>query len=729
MKKLLLFLFTLLFLPMVANADSYGVNINGIYYNLFDEDKTAEVASNRLYSGDAIIPETVTYNDNQYSVTSIGYLSFYWCTGLTSVTIPNSVTNIGKCAFSGCTGLTSITIPNSVTNIGSGAFDGCTGLTSITIPNSVTSIGDNAFYECDGVTSITIPNSVTSIGDNAFYRCGVTKENFNNQSNITPSGLIVCDVRTESGFCIKDNALVKYLGKERTITIPNSVTSIGDEAFYRCSELTSITIPNSVTSIGDGVFSGCSGLTSITIPNNVTNIGDYAFAHCSILTSVTIPNSVTNIGEQAFWNCPKLTSITIPNSVTSIGDKVFYECTGLTSITIPNSVTTIGYNAFDGCRGLTSITIPNSVTTIGNWAFNGCRGLTSITIPNSVTTIGDGAFYGCRGLTSITIPNSVTQIESGTFHDCSGLTSITIPNSVTSIGDGAFRDCKNLKTVYCYATKLPETNENTFGIHGLYINYATLYVPASAINEYKATAPWSWFGTILPIDAANTDTYSVKIDGIHYNLFEKDKTAEVTSSPNYYSGKVIIPEAVTYNDNQYSVTCIGNDAFYNYGLISVTIPNSVTTIGSNAFDDCKNLKTVYCYATKLPETSENTFGNYDDNQHFYINYATLYVPASVINKYKANAPWSWFGTILPIEDATTQIDATSSNNCNIITNGNDIIVKSDADGEKVSIYTFSGQLIGTTTIRNGSAVINTNLKPGSVAIVMIGQNTYKIRLD
>ena len=775
MKKLLLFLFTLLFLPMVANADSYGVNINGIYYNLFDEDKTAEVASNRLYSGDAIIPETVTYNDNQYSVTSIGYLSFYWCTGLTSVTIPNSVTNIGKCAFSGCTGLTSITIPNSVTNIGSGAFDGCTGLTSITIPNSVTSIGDNAFYECDGVTSITIPNSVTSIGDNAFYRCGVTKENFNNQSNITPSGLIVCDVRTESGFCIKDNALVKYLGKERTITIPNSVTSIGDEAFYRCSELTSITIPNSVTnigelafsectgltsitipnsvtsigdgafsectgltsitipnsvtSIGDGVFSGCSGLTSITIPNNVTNIGDYAFAHCSILTSVTIPNSVTNIGDYAFAHCSILTSVTIPNSVTNIGEQAFWNCPKLTSITIPNSVTSIGDKVFYECTGLTSITIPNSVTTIGYNAFDGCRGLTSITIPNSVTTIGDGAFYGCRGLTSITIPNSVTQIESGTFHDCSGLTSITIPNSVTSIGDGAFRDCKNLKTVYCYATKLPETNENTFGIHGLYINYATLYVPASAINEYKATAPWSWFGTILPIDAANTDTYSVKIDGIHYNLFEKDKTAEVTSSPNYYSGKVIIPEAVTYNDNQYSVTCIGNDAFYNYGLISVTIPNSVTTIGSNAFDDCKNLKTVYCYATKLPETSENTFGNYDDNQHFYINYATLYVPASVINKYKANAPWSWFGTILPIEDATTQIDATSSNNCNIITNGNDIIVKSDADGEKVSIYTFSGQLIGTTTIRNGSAVINTNLKPGSVAIVMIGQNTYKIRLD
>lgn len=165
------------------------------------------------------------------------------------------------------------------------------------------------------------------------------------------------------------------------------------------------------------------------------------------------------------------------------------------------------------------------------------------------------------------------------------------------------------------------------------------------------------------------------------------------------------------------------------GLTSVNIPNNITRIGDSNFSDYKNLKSVYCYATKLPETSENTFGNYDDNQHFYINYATLYVPASAINEYKATAPWSCFGTILPIEDATTQIDAASTNDCNITTNGNDIIVKSDADGEKVSIYTINGQLIGTTTIRNGSAVINKNLKPGSVTIVMIEQNTYKIRLD
>ena len=157
--------------------------------------------------------------------------------------------------------------------------------------------------------------------------------------------------------------------------------------------LTSVTIPNSVTSIGDHAFRGCSGLTSVTIPNSVTSIGSGAFYGCSGLTSVTIPNSVTSIGGGAFQRCSGLTSVTIPNSVTSIGDYAFQGCSGLTSVTIPNSVTSIGDYAFQGCSGLTSVTIPNSVTSVGNYAFKGCSSLTSVTIPNSVTSIGRDAFY------------------------------------------------------------------------------------------------------------------------------------------------------------------------------------------------------------------------------------------------------------------------------------------------------------------------------------------------
>ena len=207
-----------------------------------------------------------------------------------------------------------------------------------------------------------------------------------------------------------------------------SVTSIGAFAFYRCISLTSVTIPNSVTSIGHDAFRN-SGLDSVTIGNSVTSIGAEAFYGCSGLTSVTIPNSVTSIGGSAFYNCGGLTSVTIPNSVTSIGGSAFCECNRLISVTIPNSVTSIGNMAFAYCRGLTSVTIGNSVTSIGNYAFCYCRGLTSVTIPNSVTSIGHDAFYECSSLDSVTIGNSVTLIDYRAFYGCNGLTSI-VSNAV-----------------------------------------------------------------------------------------------------------------------------------------------------------------------------------------------------------------------------------------------------------------------------------------------------------
>ena len=267
MRKSIL-LFILMLMPLLANAAP--VEIKGIYYNLVSKVKTAEVTKNpNGYSGKVVIPKTVTYGGKDYNVTSIGEWAFSNCSGLTSVTIPNSVTSIGWYAFSGCSGLTSVTIPNSVTSIGESAFYGCSGLTSVTIPNSVTSIGGSAFSYCTALTSVTIPNSVTSIGESAFRGC---------------SGLT-------------------------SVTIPNSVTSIGEWAFSNCSGLTSVTIPNSVTSIGWYAFSGCSGLTSVIIPNSVTSIGSSAFSGCSGLTSITIGSGVNHIYERAFADCPELTNV------------------------------------------------------------------------------------------------------------------------------------------------------------------------------------------------------------------------------------------------------------------------------------------------------------------------------------------------------------------------------------------------------------------------------------
>ncbi|MBR0201464.1 MAG: leucine-rich repeat domain-containing protein [Bacteroidaceae bacterium] len=553
-KKLLL---TLVALTFSIGTWANGYVIDGINYILNDNNRTASVtythssypSKSNNYKGNVIIPSSITYNGSSYSVTSIGDEAFHNCSGLTSITIPNSVTSIGDLAFLRCSGLTSITIPNSVTSIGSDAFSGCSGLTSITIPESVTSIGGGAFKGCSGLTSITIPESVTSIGNSAFYRC---------------TGLT-------------------------SITIPNSVTSIGYSAFCRCSGLTSITIPNSVTSIDNYAFDGCSGLTSITIPNSVTSIDNYAFDGCSGLTSVTInSNAIASIKYTSSSTLARIFGTQVKEyvlgeEVKSIGDYAFYGCSGLTSVTIPERVTSIGYQAFSGCSGLTKaefasveslcgiafsygsnplsyahhlyidgkevtdLVIPESVTSIGNYAFYDCSGLTSITIPNSVTSIGNSAFYGCSGLTKaefasveslcgivfkdwvsnplsyahhlyidgkevtdLVIPKSVTSIGNSAFSGCSGLTSITIPESVTSIGDYAFYNCSGLTSI-----TIPE------GV--------------TSIGE------WGFSGC-----------------------------SGMTS--------ITIPE---------SITAIGNSAFSGCsGLNSITISNNMTSIGKSTFEGC-----------------------------------------------------------------------------------------------------------------------------------------------
>ena len=263
-------------LPLMASA---SVKVDGIYYKLNTGTKQAEVTSGEAkYTGSVTIPETFIYEGVTYSVTEIGSSAFYYCSKLTSVTIPNSVTSIGGMAFYKCTSLTAVTIPNSVTSIGDMAFWYCSGLTAVTIPNSVTEIG-YAFSHCSSLASIAVESG---------------NKRYDSRNN--------CNAIIESA----SNTLIS--GCNNTI-IPNSVTSIGDFAFSDCSGLTSMTIPNSVTSIGVFAFSGCSGLTSVTIPNNVTSIGEGAFEECSGLTEVTIPNSVTSIGWSAFRNCSGLTEV------------------------------------------------------------------------------------------------------------------------------------------------------------------------------------------------------------------------------------------------------------------------------------------------------------------------------------------------------------------------------------------------------------------------------------
>ena len=472
------------------------------------------------------------------SVNTIEYGAFQGCSSLQSVKIPSSVTAIESRAFYGCSSLKSVVIPDSVTAIGNEAFQGCSSLKSVKIPDSVTVIGDEAFQGCSSLKSVKIPDSVTAIGDGAFSNCPKLSLILLSEISFKLIDSLLID---------KSGRLISCLNHSEYISIPNSVTAIGNSAFFGCSSLQSITIPDSVTDIGIKSFVSCSSLKSFTFPNSITEIGEWTFLGCLSLQSVIIPDSVTYIGNWAFNGCSSLRSVIIPNSVTYIRYSAFNGCSSLQSVKIPDSVTAIEDLAFNGCSSLQSVIIPGSVTTIGHNTFNGCSSLQSVKIPDSVTAIRNRTFEGCSSLQSVIIPDSVTYIGDSAFNGCSSLQSVIIPDSVTTIGNRAFEECSLLETV-----TIPNS-VNSIG------NLAFSYCPKLSL--------------ILPLET----TFRL-IDNLLI-----DKSGRLISCLKN-SEHILIPDSVTTIEAWAFSKCSS--------LQSVTIPDSVTHIGYEAFPaGCKVIRT------------------------------------------------------------------------------------------------------------------------------------------
>ena len=581
------------------SAAAYSFESAGIYYNITGNN-TVEVTysdrDNNTYSGSISVPETVTNNGTEYSVTTIGESAFKG-SAVTSVYMPESITSIEYDAFSECQNLESVTLPESLTTLGYSAFKACKLLKTIKIPSGVTAIPNQCFYYCSSLESVTIPEGVMTIGDYAFGYCNL-------------------------------NAL----------TLPESLDKIGGYAFTGNKSLKSVNIPAKVKTIETQAFNSC-GLTELVIPEGVQTIGYNTFGSNS-LKNLTLPSTVTSIGGSAFGNNNNLQSI-ICNAVTPptldgnafssgitpsikvpmasiaayrkaygwkdfsnyyggevVADGITYRidengamvAVAETALTEANILSTVEFEGnqypvikinekvFSGNTNLTAVTLPEGLVEIGEYAFFGCQNLESVALPESMTTLGYMAFYACKLLKTIKIPSVVTAIPGRCFDGCSSLESVTIPEGVTAIGASAFSGC-NLN-----ALTLPESLEK--------------------IGEY-----------------AFEDNRSLK----SVNIPAKVKTIEWQAFYNCGLTELVIPEGVQ---------TIGSYAFFNNSLQNLTLPSTITSIGESAFRDNNNLQSIICNAATPPTLGDKVF--------YESNIQEVKVPLASIAAYRKVYGWKDF---------------------------------------------------------------------------------------
>lgn len=627
-------IFFIILLGMISSyASAHSIEIaNGdgvmIYY-LFTHNETelsvcyrgsSPSAYSDEYYGNVEIPEYVNYEGHKYYVTSIGRCAFEGCSGLTSVTIPNSVTSIGESAFEGCSGLTSVTIPNSVTSIKNSAFSKCSGLTSVTIPNSVTDIGSDAFSLCSGLTSATISNSVTDLWS-TFQGC---------------SGLI-------------------------SVTIPNSVKKIWSGSFYKCSSLTSVIIGSGVNYIESDAFENTNlkkviWLTS-TPPSGYENVHAIQIQHYAPNTNYKSIDAVVYPLLNSYFELDGIRYVPVSisektcdaidciydSNIKKIDIASTVNCEGI-SMTVKNIQPYLAYNnyfvenlivgndgeipqfAFTGCSNLSTVKIGDNVNKIGHCAFMGCSKLQSIVIPDAVSSIASSAFQKCSVLTSVKIGDGVTSISSDAFGDCSSLNDIKIGNNVKIIYTDAFRNCKDLSSI-----TIPPSVTKIYGdVFGDCTSLKNVIIADGetelSLGDYTENANSHRY--ISPFSNSPLDSVYIGRN-ISYGL------------NNYYNSSFSGKQSLRVVKISNKRTEILKNEFSDCRKLQcVIIGENINKIGSGAFNYCTSIKTIVSLIDNPFIIYSNTFSDkiFDNS--------TLYVPVGTIDKYKATNGWWNFKNIV-----------------------------------------------------------------------------------
>ena len=584
-------------------------------------------------TGNVVVPDTVTYGQNTYTVIglknkcfkecdgivnislpatidSIGENAFYYCTALTSIVIPNSVKAIGEAAFYYCAALQSVTLSDSLRCIGSSVFNSCWRLTSISIPSSVDSICDAAFGGT-GISSITIPSSVTFIGGSAFrntynlasislpssIRCIQQyafegSAYYNNSANWVDSTLYI------SNHLIKMNRMVSG-----TLALPAGTIGIADNAIASADNIEALSLPSSLKYIGNNAFTNSYILTSVNLPSGLERIGNRAFSGCLALENVSFGSSLKHIGEYAFENCNLLRTIEIPYSLQTIGNGVFYTCDNLDTViwNAPN-VKKIGWNnnhyddLFDQCNNFKTLIIGDSIRNISDNMFQSITTLQNVLIGNNVNIIGDNAFNGCNRLASVYIPNSVTYIGRYSFQNCDSLRYVEIPINVEEVAERAFNSCDSLHTVVWNAKEAIMNASNSYGNNVFQnCNAVKLFIIGDSVrymSDYALRYMHSLDTIIVRGELDSIGKYAFNsINGLNYLSLEKGLSSLIRIGEGAFDNcKGFKVDSLILGNR---LVHIGNRAFYNCDSIRyVYIPHTVDTLKWSTFEGCDNIHTV-----------------------------------------------------------------------------------------------------------------------------------------
>lgn len=607
---------------------------------------------------------------------SIGESAFSSCYELDSIVIPNSVkTEVLQSTFAYCRSLKSVVLPENVKTLTS-TFRECVSLTSITIPEGVTSIA-GAFFGCEQLAVVIIPHSITSITSSAFYGCMYLEDVFCYATEVPSTDL----------FAFANNSMLLPL--DATLHVP----ALSIESYKQSQPWSPF---KRVIALADGSVFGETEQKAIYYNFNYEDkTASVTSGPEKYSADVTIPDRieywdnvyrVTAINSWSFLGCRNLTSVTITDNVKSIGPLAFADCNKLAAVKLPKNLTTINDYTFSGCSNLSQITLPDGVTSIGEGAFADCRSLEYLSLPTKLVSVGNRAFASCTALTAVEIQKGITLIDENAYEDCTRMTKLTIGGNYCEIRSNAFCGCTGLTEIYLYADSMPLVDESAFENS----NYeATVYVPTSSLQYYQSTAPWCYFRNVI----AHSDTTYESVATIGYMYFPSTKTATaIDVRDSKYSVHLVIPSETVLNGETYQVTAIGEkccylnkcyekidlpntirtigeQAFYGSALRSIVIPNSVVSIGGNAFGNCRELQSVVigrgvtdihsdafrshnlcditCLAEHLPQTNEYAFEDYT------YDHAILHVPAQSLDEYKSTAPWSNFQNIVAIAEGET----------------------------------------------------------------------------